>query len=287
MHAVRLFAEDRVAERTVELIEQTLGDTRLAFDGVAASYDRSNAENRILCAMRARTLAAVTSRVPSGSRLLDLGCGPGGDAETLARAGYRVTAIDWSAAMAGEARQRVALAGVSDRVDVHHLGIHQIEQLAPAAFAAAYSNLGPLNCVPEIERAAGAIASRLEAGGFLVASVIGRFCPWELALFGSRGDLGRATIRFARGMVPVPLDGRTVWTRYYTPRRFARVFARAGFTQVSLRALGLLVPPPYMHAFADRHLTLTARLQFVEDLIAAWPGIRGWGDHFLIVLRKQ
>ena len=57
-------------------------------------------------------------------------------------------------------------------------------------------------------------------------------------------------------------------------------------TRVSLRALGLLVPPPYLQAFVERHNTLVAALQRLEDRVGAWPVIRAWGDHFLIVLRK-
>ena len=205
----------------------------------------------------------------------------------MALAGFRVTAIDWSPAMVDQAQQRVSDAGVSERVDVRHLGIHEIDRLgAPATFAAAYSNFGPLNCVADLPAAAARIADQLKPGGWLIASVIGRVCPWELALYATRGDLPRALIRFRRDLVPVPLDGRTVWTRYLTPREFAAPFRAAGMTRVSLQTLGLLTPPPYLQAFAERHPSLIDRLQRAEDRCGSWPVLRGWGDHFLIVMRK-
>src|SRR5262245_65107492 len=37
-------------------------------------------------------------------------------------------------------------------------------------------------------------------------------------------------------------------------------------SRVSLRTLGLLVPPPYMQAFADRHRSIVDRLQRLEDV---------------------
>jgi SAM-dependent methyltransferase len=190
--------------------------------------------------------------------------------------------------MVEEAGRRVRDAGVADRVDIQHVGIHEIDRLerADAPFDAAYSNFGPLNCVADLPAAARSIADRLKPGGVLVASVIGRVCPWEIALYAARGDLSRAGIRFRRGLVPVPLRGRTVWTRYFSPHEFERICAAAGLVRVSLRALGLFVPPPYLQAFADRHSALVAALQRAEDLCGGWPVLRTWGDHFLMVLRK-
>src|SRR5438552_3143698 len=82
-----------------------------------------------------------------GAHLLDLGCGPGCDAESLARKGFRVTGIDWSGAMVEEARSRVVRSALGDRVEVAQLGIQELDRLPAFGFDAAYSNFGPLNCV--------------------------------------------------------------------------------------------------------------------------------------------
>jgi SAM-dependent methyltransferase len=278
-----------VAERAVDVtVNNALLDTQRAFDGVASDYDRANAENAILCAMRARVWAAVDAHVAPGSRLLDLGCGPGCDAARFAAQGHHVTAIDWSPAMVAAARRRVRGNGVAARVDVHHLGIHDLDRLLPPTrqFDAAYSNFGPLNCIAQPNAAAHMIADRVRPGGVLVSSVIGRVCPWEIAVHTARGQFARAAVRFARGLAPVPLEGQTVWTRYYMPGEFQRIFELAGFRRVSLRALGLFVPPPYMQAFTGRHPALVSALQRIDDGVGSWPGVRAWGDHFLIVMRK-
>jgi len=281
-----MFDSDGVEERAVAVMSQTLGDTQRAFDSVAPDYHRSNAENAVLRAMRARTLAAVREHVAVGSRIIDLGCGPGTDDETLARDGYAVTAIDWSPAMVEETRKRVARASLEQSIDVHRLGIHELDRLPAARFDAACSNFGPLNCVPNLADAARLIAERLRPGGVLIASVIGRMCPWEIALYAIKGEWARTRVRFAPGQVAVPLNGRTVWTSYYTPSEFQHPFTAAGFSRVSLRALGLFVPPPYMDAFVARHFGLVSRLQWLDDRLGSWPGLRAFGDHFLIVMRK-
>lgn len=264
---------------------QQLADTRLAFDSVAAEYDGPLGNNALVQRVRARTLAAVTGAVPPGAALLDLGCGTGLDAAFLAEQGYRVTAIDWSPEMVRRTRERALKAGLEGALAVHHLGIQELGQLPVANFDAAYSDLGSLNCVPDLAAAARSIAARLRPRGALVASVIGRVCPWELALFALKRQWGRARMRAAKATVPVPLNGRTVWTSYYSPSEFRSAFEGAGFTLRSLRSLGLLVPPPYMMPFAQRHPRVVAMLQALEDRVAGWPGLREWGDHFLIVMQ--
>jgi len=266
---------------------EALLDTRRAFDGVAATYARSNDENPLLCAMRERMRETVATFVAPGSTLLDLGCGPGSDTLFFAERGYDVTAIDISPAMAEEARRRVDDANLRNPPMVARIGIDEIEQLAPTQFDAIYSNFGPLNCVADLNRAAAQIAARLRAGGVLIASAIGRVCPWETAVYLARGDVGRATLRYARGLVPVPLEGRTVWMQYFMPAAFSRVFECAGLTPVDLRSLALFAPPPYLESFARRHPTLILALERLDDLVGRWPVLRGHGDHFLIVMRRD
>jgi len=263
-----------------------LSDTQLAFDSVAADYDGPSGNNALIQRLRARTMAAVTKFAPPGSPIIDLGCGTGLDAVLLALQGYRVTAIDWSPEMVRRTQDRVSRAGLTERVTVQHLGIHQLDQLPASSFAAAYSDLGPLNCIPDLAAAAQLIANTLQPGGLLIASVIGKICPWELALFTVKRDWPRARLRFERELVPAPLNGLTIWTRYYTPREFQSLFATAGFKSIYLRALGVLVPSPYMLTFAERHPRLIDFLQGVEDYVAGWPVLREWGDHFLIVMEK-
>jgi SAM-dependent methyltransferase len=267
-------------------MEGRLEDTRAAFDGVAARYHDENVDNPLLAAMRRRVVDIVLERVPRGAHILDLGCGPGTDAERLGREGYRVTAIDWSPEMVRQASGRIRDSRLEHRVFVRHLGIHQLDALAPVRFDAALSNFGAFNCVPDVTDIPRRMAARLNPGAIAVLNVIGRHCPWELAIFFARRDLDRAGVRHVKTAVAVPLDGRTVWTRYYSPRELERMFAAAGFVLTYRRALGLLVPPPYARSFAERHPRLMDALWSAEDTVAAWPIFREMGDHFVSVLRR-
>jgi SAM-dependent methyltransferase len=263
-----------------------LADTQLAFDSVAADYDGPSGNNSLIQQLRAQTMAAVTRYVPPGSRLVDLGCGTGLDAAHLAQHGYSVTAIDWSPEMVRRTQQRAVAAGLEARLAARHLGLQAVGQLPANAYDAAYSDLGPFNCVPDLAEAARGLAQVIRPGGYLIASVIGRTCPWELALFAAKGHWARARLRFAPGPVAVPLNGHTVWTRYFSPSEFTAIFQRVGFQRRELRGLSLLVPPPYMDAFAGRHARLTAALTRLDHTLGGWPVLREWGDHFLIVMQR-
>ncbi len=129
--------EPRKAREQENVHERALADTQRAFDGVASRYDCSNAANPILCAMRKRSRDTLTRILRPGSRVLDLGCGPGTDDVPLAQSGHEVTAIDWSPLMIEAARRRVREAGLEGRVRVEHLGIHQLDSLPPSGFDAA------------------------------------------------------------------------------------------------------------------------------------------------------
>jgi SAM-dependent methyltransferase len=269
------------------LTAQALAETRRAFDAVAPTYGAANDANPVIRMMRARTMAALRRHVHPGARVLDLGCGPGPDVIALAKLGYQVTAVDWSPEMVARANDAIRARGLEQLAHAHAIGIHEIDQLPPGTWQAAYSNLGPLNCVPDLTSAARAIASRLQPGGVLVASLIGRTCPWEWLIYGSRGDWSRVRVRYHRGFVPVPLEGATVWTQYVSPNEFAQAFARAGFHLVGLRALGLTVQPPYLDAFCRRNPGLVRAMTRLDDFVGAWPGVRHWGDHFLMELKRS
>jgi cyclopropane-fatty-acyl-phospholipid synthase len=56
-------------------------------------------------------------RLPHAAHVLEIGCGWGGFAEVAARAGHRVTAVSLSDAQTAYARDRIARAGLSERVE--------------------------------------------------------------------------------------------------------------------------------------------------------------------------
>jgi SAM-dependent methyltransferase len=264
-----------------------LGETQEAFDSVAADYDGPRGNNELIQQMRNEMWRWLDSTFPPRSRLVDLGCGTGLDAVRLAQTGHFVTATDWSPRMVQRTAQRAEQSHLTERVRAIRIGAHELQRLeGNGTYDGVYSDLGPLNCVPDLGAVSRECARLLAPGGALVFTVIGRICPWEIVTYLSRRRWARATLRFAHQVVPVGMNNHTIWTRYYRPREFYAAFS-SEFTLEHYRGLCVFAPPPYLQWVRERHPRLHERLWRLDRRVSGWPLLRCLGDHFLIVMRKK
>lgn len=268
-------------------ISAQLQATRHAFDSVAPDYDGPRGNNALIQQMRGEMWRWLDATFTSPSRLIDLGCGTGLDAVRMAQRGHSVTATDWSPLMVERTRERARREAVSAQVQAIAVGGQDLQALeGTGSYDGIYSNLGPLNCVPDLPEVSRQCARLLRPGGRLVFTVVGRICPWEIVHYLSQGNWTRAVVRFARGVVPVPMNRHTIWTRYYGPRQFHRAF-RAQFALERHCGLCLFAPPPYLTWVHDRYPRWHRSLWRLDRHIAAWPLLRAMGDHFLIVMKRR
>lgn len=264
-----------------------LRETQQAFDSVAADYDGPRGNNPLIQDMRNEMWRCLDAEFTQNSRLIDLGCGTGLDAVRMAQVGHHVTATDWSPQMVARTRDRAAREHVTDAVEALAIGAHELQRLqGEQVFDGAYSDLGALNCVPELSVVARECARLLKPGGRLVFTVIGRVCPWEIIYFLSKRRWARVKVRYARALVPVGMNNHTIWTRYYQPREFYRGFSQH-FTLLDYRGLCVFAPPPYLTWMRENHAVAYDRLWRLDRRVAAWPVLRAMGDHFLMVMKKR
>jgi ubiquinone/menaquinone biosynthesis C-methylase UbiE len=264
-----------------------LRDTQEAFDSVASDYDGPRGNNDLIQDMRAEMWHWLDITFPPGSRLIDLGCGTGLDAIRMGQRGHQITATDWSPKMVERTRERAARERLTERVSALAIGAHELQRLdGRHCYDGAYSDLGPLNCVPDLAHVSTECARLLRPGAALVFTVIGRICPWEIAHYLGQRRWRRATVRFARSTVAVQMNNHTIWTRYYGPREFYAAF-KPHFTLEHYRGLCVFAPPPYLTWMRERHPRWHARLWRIDRRVASWPVVRGMGDHFLMVMRKR
>ncbi len=100
--------------------------------------------------MRGRSLAMLESTFPTGSTLLDVGCGTGTEALWLEQRGRTVFAVDSSARMLEIVSRRAAAAGMRVSTRLLRAGdlLKLVEERGEASFDGAYSSSGvPANTV--------------------------------------------------------------------------------------------------------------------------------------------
>jgi ubiquinone/menaquinone biosynthesis C-methylase UbiE len=227
---------------------------------------------------RDTVLALLDQRVPKDHPVLDLGCGAGPVLEALRRAGWPCTGLDGAPDMLGQARERLAAAGLAS--DDLHLGDCRATPFAAGRFEAVLC-LGVISYVEDYEPVLREIHRVLRPGGLAVVSCRNAANPvysdpWRLATAAVRRVLGRHR--------PEP----------FTPGRFLdrtvvrSQLQRAGFTVE--REIGIGFGPPRL---AGRPLLGDAAAIRLSDAIGRlasrtglWPLARRATDISLWVLCK-
>jgi SAM-dependent methyltransferase len=272
-----------------QTVSEQIAATAAAFDSVAATYDGPQGNNQLIQRMRDIVWERITGLLETPSTLLDLGCGTGIDALHFADLGHDVIATDVSPAMVARASQRTVEG--NGRIATFPVGAHDLDvcEIPAGSVDLTYSNFGPLNCVPDLGHVARSAAVLVRPGGYAVFTVMGRWCPWEMAHYGRRRRGSRIAVRFKRHTTPVGMNGHTIWTRYFTPSEFVREWSGDAdeWDVEYYQSLSLFVPPPYLDALARRRPRLFQRLVAMDRRTARWPLLRGMGDHFLVVMRRR
>ena len=118
------------------------------------------------CELTEQIEAAFPGVAPENLRVLDMGCGPGFFSIILARAGYRVTAGDYTPTMLDEARTNACNEGVEQAIDFCRMDAENLEVTSDAFDVVVSRNL-TWN-LPHPERAYTEWLRVLKPGGLLL-----------------------------------------------------------------------------------------------------------------------
>jgi 2-polyprenyl-6-hydroxyphenyl methylase/3-demethylubiquinone-9 3-methyltransferase len=168
----------------------------------------------------------VSERVPlAGLRVLDVGCGGGLLAESLAREGAQVTAIDLAPAMIEVARLHAAAAGLT--IDYRLAGAEELRRASPALFDVV-TCMEMLEHVPEPAAMLGTLARLLKPGGALFVSTLNRnLRSFLLAIVGAE---------YLMNLIP---RGTHEYERLIRPAELARWARAAGLELQGLAGIAL------------------------------------------------
>jgi SAM-dependent methyltransferase len=152
------------------------------YDTWAERYDAALAQNHANNAVRSAFHALVQQQVPTGSLIMDFGCGTGTDALAYIQMGYRVVAYDNSPGMMAALEQKGATEiAKGDLVTVHGRYETMMATLPTLPRpVAVVSNFAVLNQIENAGEWLTAMAGVIDRGGWIIISVLNPTYWWDM-----------------------------------------------------------------------------------------------------------
>lgn len=256
-----------------------------AFSMAAENYDRFGEDHPHHARMRDKVYDSLMRAVPAGARILELNSGSGTDAVYLAQRGYHIHATDIAPGMLQRLEQKIEQRRLEDHVTVQQCSFLSLEYIEGGPYDAVFSDLGGLNCAPDLAPIVEKLPLVLRPGGTLIWVVMPPICLWELLMV-LAGQFRYAFRRLSPGGTIAHLEGNYFPVYYYTPEKVVRALGPQ-FKIASISGLSVITPTAESKNLAKHHRTLYGALAWLDDRLSPhWPW-RGWGDFFIVSARYE
>jgi ubiquinone/menaquinone biosynthesis C-methylase UbiE len=254
-----------------------------AFSRKAVVYDQFGENHINLARMRDKVRKHVVGLLEPGANILELAAGTGGDAVYFAKRGFQVLATDIAPGMVVQIREKVANYQLAGNLRARQLSFTHLDDLPDKHFDLVFSNMGGLNCIPDLSQASSELPRILKAGGWVVWVVMPRICLWELGTL-MIGDFKSAFRRLSLQGSLANVEGVQFVTYYFTPEQVMQALG-ADFELISAKGVSVFTPPADRKNFASRFPTVYRILVGLDDLLADRAPFNRWGDFFMITAR--
>ncbi len=254
-----------------------------AFSRTAEKYDAFATDHPHLTRMRGKVYRHLARFVPPGGKILELNAGTGTDAVYLAQQGYTVHATDIAPGMLARLQDKIERLGLGDRLTCQECSFTNLEAIQGGPFDAVFSDLGGLNCIPDLRPVIQALSGVLRPGGVVTWVLMPPVCLWELGLVFS-GQFRLALRRLSRGGTSAHLEGRTFTVYYFSPRQAMAWFGNE-YKILALEGLSVITPTAESKNLARQHPRLYHALSWLDDRLSVRPPWWGWGDFYILSFR--
>lgn len=264
---------------------------KAAFDYIAPHYDQNFTHTLVGTLQREKVWNYLNDILPQHPiSILELNCGTGEDAIYLAEKGHQVTATDISSKMISVAASKASEIKLHDKITFRQCDLNKLEeaQFSNNSFDLIFSNFGGLNCLDTIalKRLSNTAAKLLKPNGRLIGVIMPVFCLWETCYFLIKLEGKKAFRRTTPEPLQVDIEGQTVETWYYSPKKIKNIFAD-NFVTKGLKPVGFFLPPSYMQHFFRNKERLLRKLDSFEERFNVLKTLSGCADHFLIDLELK
>jgi ubiquinone/menaquinone biosynthesis C-methylase UbiE len=274
--------------KTSELLKQELEVyyNRYATEYQQAHYSNTNRYSPLQFRQTYIEEMIDNANLPSGARVLDVGCGPGELALNLLRKGYNVSAVDISQTMVDTAAQIIMENGFPEWNEVNVGDIENLE-FDDRSFDVVVAS-GVLEYQRDDEKSLSEMKRVLKKDGYLILNVTNKNCPnrimgfpydWSKQWGPSAALLGFIKSRLlGRGPInPLP-DHRS-----HSPGKFDQQLSRSGFEKVCHNYFGFgPLPSPFNSLFGIIASPIAVRM---EKLTRGPLGFLGGG--YIVIARNR
>ncbi len=256
-----------------------------AFSRTAEQYDRFAEDHPHLTRMRHKVYDHILRFLSPGQRILELNAGTGTDAVYLAQQGFYVHATDIAPGMLQRLEEKVNRLKLNGRVTIQTCSYTELANLQNGPYDAIFSNLGGLNCLPDLRSVIRDLPHVLQPGGLVIWVIMPPICLWELiTLF--TGQIRLALRRLSLRGTRAHLEGLYFNVYYFSPRQVIAAFG-PDFRLLAIEGLSVITPTAESKNLAVRYPRLYKLLAWLDDRLSCLPPWRGWGDFFIITLQYQ
>jgi ubiquinone/menaquinone biosynthesis C-methylase UbiE len=255
-----------------------------AFSKQSFGFDEADNQNIILQWMRSRVREHVLGFWKPGEHILEINAGTGLDAIYFAQKGFYVHATDNAPGMLNALDKKVEDLHLEDKITTQRCSFLELEKLNAGKFGHLFSNFGGLNCTDKLEDVIHSFDALLKPGGTVTLVIMPPICPWEL-LYLFKGNFKLAFRRWKKNGTPSHLEGVNFTSWYYNPSAVQKMFGE-NYSIVSIKGLGITVPPPFLESFPIKHPKLFQKLVTIEKSISTKIPFHSWADHFIISAKK-
>lgn len=251
------------------------------FDNAASGYDQDFTHSEIGILQRKRVWKFLDKSLNGRTNLkiLELNCGTGEDANTLAQKGNIVVASDISNEMLNVAKTKQLASKITFlKLDLNDLDISKLD----TDFDLVFSNFGGINCIDHssLNTLGTAISHVLKPKGQFIAVIMPKVCIWESLYFLLKRKPSKI-LRRNKEYAMVNVSGKSVKTWYYNPKSLDELIG-GGFIRETLKPIGLFIPPSYMENFFKKRTRLLKFMNNIEVVVSNFSWQARFSDHFYI-----
>jgi ubiquinone/menaquinone biosynthesis C-methylase UbiE len=251
-----------------------------AFDTYAKTYDAHFTHSLIGVAQRKRVFRLLLPLLKKTDQILEVNCGTGADAISIAPLVNKIVATDVSPAMIAVAKTKNNSLAIDFQV-CNAINISSIE----GKFDTVFSNFGGLNCLSEKElmQFSTAANSKLSDKGKMIVVMMSSNCLLEKMYF---KWIRRPFRRVENKGVETTIDKETFLTYYYSPAQLNKMFSNE-FKQIDLKPIGFFIPPSYMESKMIKYKWLFKLLVTFEGWFIHTSWLANRADHFYMAFEKK